>query len=261
MPKRRMIVLAAVVFGILGGSAMAKGPQNIRYTPHNMASGSSNTFYKATNEDEICIFCHTPHGGDLTGQLWNRSMSALKVKTYTHYNSATLNTAIGADTRAVSNESLLCLSCHDGSIAMNQIMNYSNSTGGQPDNTMTIQGMFGQVAGKIGDAPNGSGGLKGVDNDLSDDHPISFSYSGVKSNYDSNGRSGELKTVAAAETAGVRFFGSDKRLECSSCHDPHVDYGDPLLSPNNADANYTKYAPFLIRDNIGSALCLSCHTK
>jgi predicted CXXCH cytochrome family protein len=39
-------------------------------------------------------------------------------------------------------------------------------------------------------------------------------------------------------------------MECSSCHDPHVDYV--------ADADYT---PFLIRPNDRSKLCLTCHIK
>lgn len=269
MPKKIVVLLAAIVISSLGGVAMARGPQNIQNTPHNLSSGAPATqYYRAGNEDEICIFCHTPHGGDLRGQLWNRDMSAQSGKMYTHYDSATLSAAAKNSRPAggtVSKESLLCLSCHDGSVGLGNIMNRSNRTGAPPDNSATtIAGaMFGHLGPNVGDTRDEWGNFQGLNDDLSDDHPISFSYSSVKDEYDTAtpSRASELKTVAQAETNGVRFFGNDKRLECSSCHDPHVDYGDVWTSPNAGNPLHTKYKPFLIRDNIGSALCLSCHSK
>jgi hypothetical protein len=60
----------------------------------------------------------------------------------------------------------------------------------------------------------------------------------------------KLHTVAAAQAAGVRFFGATNFVECSTCHDPHVDY---FTAPD--------YTPFLITPNTGSNLCLACHIK
>lgn len=264
MPKRRLVLITAILIAGFGGMAMARGPQNIQNTPHNLSSNSPDEFlygqYKSDNEDEICILCHTPHGGQLTGQLWNKESP---VTTYVHYNSATLSSAVASSRPAnISNESLLCLTCHDGSLSMYMVTNVSNSTGGQPTNSgipggiMSIMDAMNQ-GGKIGAGRNADGTVKDVQNDLSDDHPISFSYAAVKADYIDTGRTNELKDLATAKTNGVRFFGSGENMvECSSCHDPHVDYDAFSLGTGDAD-----YKPFLIKPNAGSALCLACHTK
>jgi predicted CXXCH cytochrome family protein len=252
-------ILASLLLLVLSTvpALAVKGTPNVANTVHNLSS--ANAYFGglgSPNEDEVCIFCHTPHGGSLTGPLWNRANSA---QVYTHYTSATLSTAI-SDEHAGANiydESRLCLSCHDGSISMYTVMNASNDTGVQPslplfsDGTMRTATMW-EVGPKIGDGRNAAGQTIASTNDLSDDHPISFKYKPV---LDDASNLGALHTIAEAETAGVRFFPlngleADKRVECSSCHDPHVDY-----------TAATAYAPFLITPNAGSALCLACHNK
>jgi len=265
--------------------SFASGPPGIRYTIHNLSNASPSN-YKAESEDEICIFCHTPHGGSLTGPLWNRPTAVtgvadgnfygfaadLKSAAYfTHYNSVTLTAAARGDTRTVNDESLLCMTCHDGTIAVNRVLNVSNRTAPDPtyptmriDNASdqwvpvistagfpTVPGpVIGDSLAKIalGDPPGG---------DLSDDHPISFNYATVQTDPAETG----LWPLATAVSNGVRFFGGN-RVECSTCHDPHVDYGDASMgSPNSGDVNHTKYTPFLIMSNEASALCLACHIK
>ncbi len=257
------LVLAATLVAF-GTAQAVKGPANIKNTVHNLSSGvgNFNIQYKSSNEDEICIFCHTPHGGSLTGPLWNRANTTT---TYTHYSSATASAYLRglSVNRPVSNESMLCLSCHDGSITVHSILNTSNRTGGppeafwDPDNGVKIQaldlGFIAATAAKIGASLDVNGNLVDDSTDLMDDHPISFLYDSVRAQ-----KPTEFKTVAAAEGAGVRFFpptGADgvKRVECSSCHDPHVDY---FSGTGNA-----AYTPFLITPNDGSKLCLACHTK
>ena len=241
-----------------------KGPPDIRNTVHNLSSGvgNFNVQYKSSNEDEVCIFCHTPHGGSLTGPLWNRANTTT---TYTHYSSAGASAYLRglSVNRPVSNESMLCLSCHDGSITVQSILNTSNRTGGQPESfwdpangvkiTALDLGFVAATAAKIGASLDAGGNLVDVSTDLMDDHPISFLYESVRAQ-----KPDEFKTVATAEAAGVRFFPQTaadglKRVECSSCHDPHVDYFS-----GSGDAAYT---PFLITPNDGSKLCLACHTK
>jgi hypothetical protein len=229
----------------------APGTGNVANTIHNFSvTAPDDPFlpgfsYFRTNEDEVCIFCHTPHGGSLTGPLWNRSNPT---STWTHYNSATLSTQLLAlpVTRPVGNESLICLSCHDGTVSVNHIVNPSNDIGlplndlsGSPD------GIFPAMFSNVGNF----GG------DLSDDHPMSFSYTDVWGSWDYQGgsRAGMLHDVDTAKGKGVRFFGAANLVECSSCHDPHVDYSS--LS-GQAD-----YSPFLITPNTGSLLCLACHNK
>lgn len=263
----RIQFLGSVFVLMMSTAVLGKGPQGIQYTKHNLGSGG--WFAGATNEDEVCIFCHTPHGGDLNGPLWNRDLSGFLTKAYTHYNSATLSDEVKNSRPAgsiVNAESALCLSCHDGSVAANQIINTSSAAGALPDNNFEIR------IGVAGGSPGPRiGAINPADlvttNNLSDDHPISFSYSsvvaGTKYTDATSPFSGQLRSEIQALSQGVRFFGSDSRMECSSCHDPHVDYGDSDVgtSPGVGNSAYTAYAPFLITSNQGSGLCFACHVK
>lgn len=251
-------MLAMLLCGglLLPGVAMAvKGPQGVQYTVHNLSSTTPNFYFQGGNEDEICIFCHTPHGGILDGPLWNRN---LPVGTFTHYNSATLEATAGSATRPVKPESLLCLSCHDGLISVSRVINESPSGPitfyGDPNVKVSFAPGTPNIPGpSIGMSPTSTSGR-----DLTDDHPISLSY---RKAYDSEVASGAngLNDPTAAVAKGVRVFGADERVECSSCHDPHVDYDTmPGMGSANTDP---RYAPFLIMPNDGSALCLACHNK
>lgn len=249
----KSILVSILVLAVNAAPVLAsKGTPGVANTPHNL-SATAPDFFLGSDEEEVCIFCHTPHGGSLTGPLWNRGDSA---QAYTHYTSSTLSTLVSS-TRVgnISPESSLCLSCHDGSISMYTVMNASNTLGAQPtpfmDATMR-SGFVGAQGPNIGQGTDATGAPTAVNNDLSDDHPISFLY---KSVLDDPTNANDLQTIAYAEGQGVRFFpigAADalKRVECSSCHDPHVDY----LANSN-------WAPFLITPNAGSALCLACHNK
>jgi len=248
----KTISMLAVTLVVLGGlllpqMAQAKGAQGVANTIHNMSSTSA-SLYASDNEGEICIFCHTPHGGANSTPLWNKALP--DGTAYTLYSSATLTAAAGDTTRPIQSESLLCLSCHDGSLAINRVLNPNNVTGGQPTiigGDLTIQGFPGGASPWIGSSPTNLFS----NSDLSDDHPVSFSYAAAYTEEAATTQG--LRDVTTAEGLGVRFFGgAAARLECSSCHDPHVDY------PGVAGAGYD---PFLITPNTGSALCLACHIK
>lgn len=250
-------LLAAALVLLCTASAWAKGAANVKNTIHNMSSSAPYPMYKS-DESEICIFCHTPHGGRLEGPLWNRSLAT---GPWTHYNSATLSTYLQglSASRAISDESLLCMACHDGSISVMHLLNPSNTLGRNPRSTFTFNDNVPippQFDGSPGAKIGGSRGNAGAFGDLRDDHPISFSYNLVlgSAEYGVGGvKENQLRALATAKTwggEGVRFFGTDNRVECSSCHDPHVDYV--------TDARYT---PFLIRPNDSSNLCLACHNK
>jgi hypothetical protein len=258
----KFIILIALL--LVTSLTWARGTAGVKNGVHNLSAsgvdpwvGTPGSSLYATDEDEICVFCHTPHGGSLTGALWNRSNPT---SAWSHYNSATMSIDSGlAVGRAPNDESLLCLSCHDGSISVNHIINQPN------DRSTPIETWNGDQGTKIiddiitggpGKRIGGSFADSDGTGDLSDDHPISFSYTQVlgSSDYDIAGpKYDQLKDVTAAEAGGngVRFFGgAAKNVECSSCHDPHVDY-----------LEHSEYTPFLIMSNSGSALCLACHTK
>ena len=87
----KKVMVLTVVLTLLATTAFAAGILN---TKHNLASSSGNTL-RSTNYDEICVFCHTPHGG-LTGgfaPLWNRSATPGDYGVGDLYNSVTLEAA------------------------------------------------------------------------------------------------------------------------------------------------------------------------
>lgn len=292
MNKKFIVLLVAVLsIALFSGVALAvKGPQGVSATVHNLSTGTPNTSggYDVADEDEVCIFCHTPHGGSLNGALWNRpfadaytDLTAANSYTgapnyFTHYNSATLSPYLQglAQTRALGTESLLCMTCHDGTIATNRVINVGNATiPGPVDPDTLIDSNTGQNenwiianswAGKPGAMIGTSAALLAIDpalgGDLTDDHPVSFDYDLAQQ---SKGAS-NLVAIGTVRAKGIRFFpltATGSRMECSSCHDPHVNYGQINGQTGYGDSAYTQYAPFLVTTNIASAMCLTCHVK
>lgn len=265
-------ILVSLLAGIsllasaLPSGVAAKGTANVVATVHNFSSTAVDGFGAPSpfrsNQTEICVFCHTPHGGSLTGPLWNRNNPTT---TWNHYDSQTLGSYLGglATNRAISDESLLCMSCHDGSIAVNHLINSPNA-GPSPVKSLGGDDMEIGLGFVVGARIGGSPGNELGTGDLTDDHPISFSYDDVLTSAEYSGggaKVGQLRDVATASTyagEGVRFFNKPmgtlggNRVECSTCHDPHVEYDY---------ASNTDYAPFLIMPNTGSNLCLACHNK
>ncbi len=243
---KKSIVAVAAGAVILGLSFQATA--GISNTKHNMSStanvavgglvgvtGVANVIY-STDNPEICIYCHTPHNAikNDTIPLWNHTLSAVGTGNYDVYTSPTLD-ATPADLGASNNAadatvSNLCLSCHDGTVAINAINNPSN---GNPTITMTGVNADGEIPDTF------STTLYSSDNTLKNDHPVNFDYSDA-ADLDSG-----LHPEATAVAGGMKFFAGS--MQCSSCHDPHND---------NADEQ-----PFLRASIDGSALCLVCHDK
>ena len=79
--------------------------------------GSSHDFSGQTawnTSGEICKVCHTPHNAITTvtnAPLWNHQMTNATFQLYT---SATMNATTGQP----DGSSKLCLSCHDGTVAL-----------------------------------------------------------------------------------------------------------------------------------------------
>jgi len=216
--------------------------------------------YRSTNVTEVCIFCHTPHAADTsaTAPLWNRQNP--DAGSFTMYVSSRSGSAASSG-RSLNGESLVCLSCHDGSIATNAVLNWGNDEGysipegGDPAyiNIITdgVPNVVPAILGaRIGAAKGADGMVLSPDTGhLEDDHPISINYTTtLGTSYAS-----EFHSIGEAQTAGVRFF-NGSYVECSSCHDPHVSYDFAL----GGDPDYT---PFLVIPNTNSDLCYACHIK
>lgn len=75
---------------------------------------------------EVCVYCHTPHGANtlVDAPLWNRSRTDINYTVYTARSFYT-NPVTTYDQKVSQPgpNSLTCLSCHDGVIAVDSILN------------------------------------------------------------------------------------------------------------------------------------------
>ena len=214
VPERRLrrvthLLLACGLLGVLGGSALsAQSAGNMVDTKHNLSVSGPGPV-RASTETRICIFCHTPHNAAPDSPLWNRE---IEPQVYSVYASPTL---VAGVLPQPSGPTKLCLTCHDGTIAMGAVLN--------PPTGINMRGS--------GQLP--PSGLSDFGLDLSGHHPVSFSYFASLPNL-------ELQPLPPDDLV---FGGGGGELHCSTCHDPHSD----------------PFGRFLVKDNRGSALCITCH--
>lgn len=242
-------------------------------TKHNLGSTGLNAASNFSGTREICVFCHTPHGGDEKAAvpIWNRNLSPNGFQTYDQMGTTTLDAHI----EQVGSVSIACLSCHDGTQAMDSMLNEPGSGRKFPGfNTGQWSGQAALSGGRIG-PPNV---VTNLSKDLTNDHPVGLQYAGggysdsnplgpgtdpdfyrassaivgtervwwVNSTEGSAGfERTDMKLYTRVGTGG-RYVGEPQPyVECASCHDPHVDYNPT----------------FLRVDPKGSAVCLTCHNK
>ncbi|TAL80907.1 MAG: hypothetical protein EPN88_00830 [Bacteroidetes bacterium] len=192
MTKRKFLI--AIFFGLY---SLILHSQSIINTVHNLSVAGPGTV-KASSETEVCIFCHTPHNSKPSGPLWNRNDPGV---TYVLYNSSTAQSVPGQP----DGSSILCLSCHDGTIALGKVT------------SRTVDISF---SGGITKMPAGKSNLT---TDLSDDHPVSFVYNTSLATAD-----GQLKDPSAIS---YPVYLENGKVQCNSCHDPHKNvYSDFLVS-------------------------------
>ncbi len=176
------------------------GSQSIVNTVHNLSVTGPGQI-KASSESEICVFCHTPHTAKARSPLWNRQDPGLTYMLYNQSSSSTLDAMPGQP----DGSSLLCLSCHDGTIAMGNVLS-------RPREISFTRGVSYMPQGK-----------SNLGRDLSNDHPVSFEYTSALSALDP-----ELKDPGTL-VGPVRL--EQGKMQCTSCHDPHKNlHGDFLVA-------------------------------
>jgi len=182
---------------------------------HNLSPGSGSL---VTTQGSLgCTFCHAPHSGiGGNSPLWNQTLSTT---TYNPYNSSTYH-EIGNTQPTLGVASSLCLSCHDGTVAVGQSAVYGKiPTQGQ----MADMDSFG--------------------NNLSGSHPFSLvlpikDASNLVASLVGQGKTGD-------PTGAVKLINGN--IECTSCHDPHIQGIDRIAQQ------------FLVRDSSAGQMCLACH--
>jgi len=246
----------------------------INSTPHDLGTAHNGMNYTAQPADSlsrICIFCHAPHnsyklsvanGGPPGGQggsapqaldeftylpLWNHTLPT-SLPTYMMYNNgpgapqtgAKASQAMQQGATAPGGVSLLCLSCHDGSIAVNSYGNLAS----QPSKSVSTGNTFMASAYQIGTNAGGTSWLQ-------NHHPIGFNYDQVQAQ-DPEVRSADVAMLTPTTFVRDHLFatsggGSNTNMECASCHSVH----------NTGNTGES----LLWRSDQNSELCLTCHAK
>jgi len=100
---------------------------SIANTRHNLTvdfNSSGNIMQLARNQyNAICVYCHTPHGANkqINAPLWNRTVN---LDSFTIYDKPT---TLMRPISLPGPSSLTCLSCHDGTIAIDSVLNMPGS--------------------------------------------------------------------------------------------------------------------------------------
>jgi predicted CXXCH cytochrome family protein len=222
-----MIALGAVVVLLMVHARVGAqvvptpGTSGVSVTPHNL-----NNSGVAVENQEVCRPCHTAHNAQKDiGALWNHEIN--EGTSYQLYNSKH-NTRFTANYIGLDEGSRLCLSCHDGAIAID---NY----GGRTNGTHFVEGSA----------------RVGLNSDLTDDHPIGLSYPGLQadgtwvaaqgSRYKDPTNTTEFRGVSLV----VLKAGSPRGIGCTSCHFAH----------GNTNGNFLRVS------NQYSFMCRTCHTN
>lgn len=276
-------ILAVTVVSVTVAASVSFAGMN----PRTGVSGSlhdMNTQTGTVERDQyqrVCVFCHTPHNatvGDATAPipLWGRGTAAA-ADVYTGYtwayweNVESLGTPDGsggyfaAISDPLQGPTRLCLSCHDGTVAVDSHISNGALTGKK-----FLSGVRAIGHGK----------------DLTSTHPVGFKYSdALKRNIAASGsiagrseialKSDRFATNVTAnesgyttverngiKTIGQVLYGGDI-FTCASCHEVHnKDNSDQNLEVSTSgEAGSAKPNYFLYAAEKDSAICLSCHIK
>jgi hypothetical protein len=226
----------------------------------NMYTGGTDDAY-----NRVCVFCHTPHNADVSvseaAPLWNHELTTA---TFLPYEWATPENQTIVIADPMIGPTRLCLSCHDGVVAVDQ----------HGPAQAFIGSASGLLAGGRGDIGE-SGDLFA----LTDDHPIGFSYLDAvtarntggllegeivsvneffATAIDTNQTSGTYNVVTRAVSRIIEdvLYGGEI-MTCASCHEVHNKENIiQLMGSNGVTPNYFLYARL---DQ--SLICLSCHIK
>ncbi len=258
----RRITLLTLGALIAATNVQADRISDIRNTKHNFSAtvlpslpdGASREVY-ATTESQICAFCHTPHGANNAPKapIWNRKFSGA---TYTPYDSTSMD---AIDIGQPNTKSKLCLSCHDGTLAIGAVNVLNREV--NPQVSVAGTQADGTIPAGLGER---SGFTRRIGIDLTNDHPISFTYDSSQAF-----RDGELRDPNTVHFLGERSPGhkptiplEEAQMECISCHDPHVrdSSGENIkfLRVNRFQKAQPVEGTY---DQANDIICLACHEK
>ena len=213
--------LKAAVLGLFFSLAIACASAQISTDVigiHNLGPGTNSPISGGLSG--ACLYCHAPHSGVSTNTLqtplWNQTLTT---QTYTPYGSTTY-VETGNAQPPLGQDSNLCLSCHDGTVAPGLTQAYGKVP---MVGTMYSSDVFGT--------------------NLQGSHPFSL----VLPMKDSPDLVATLVSQGktADPTGAVKLVNGN--IECTSCHNPHAQSTDTVVQN------------FLVRDSSSGQMCLACH--
>lgn len=234
------------------GAAAASAQQSVVDSPHNLSASGPGSI-RASSEEQVCIFCHAPHNASPIRPLWNRAMPTDAYAIYT-------SRALDAEPGQPTGSSKMCLSCHDGTIALGAVVSRTTPIG---------------MVGGVQTIPPGATNLG---TDLRDDHPISF-------RFDSSLATSDPKLRDPVGLPHEVMLDENSELQCTSCHDAHDNaLGDFLVMHNGSSElcvtchqvgtttiaehqqcnachqpHTAPSGPYLLREPTIGGTCLACH--
>jgi predicted CXXCH cytochrome family protein len=211
---RLRILLAGMTIFVCAATARAQVAGDVMGM-HNLGPGSTSHITGA--RPDSCAYCHAPHSGVNMG-LWNQKLTT---QSYTMYTPNTSKTVKNSGVQpAIASSSNMCLSCHDGTVAVGSTVAYGQ---------ITMMGSMNPV--------------DVFSDKMQTSHPFSLALpmkdnSHLVSTLATNGKT-------ADSTGAVKLINGS--VECTSCHNPHVQAKDMVAQK------------FLVRDGSAGQVCLSCH--
>lgn len=243
----KRFVLFIFLFSFLALSAVwlaGAAPISVMNSKHNLSSISTSGTGSIKSVDaalggttEVCVFCHTPHGGNTQAPLWNKTASVGSYSTYTSDVLAGLVYWAAEDPKSGAGvvphvKTRICLSCHDGTIALGSLVNL-------PPGVTTQIPMDGTAG--TNKMPPTAAGYIGLE--LNDDHPVAIKHDTSDPELTSIPLLAKVRLYR--ESDAVPTKANLDYVECTSCHDAHDN----------------QWGNFLVESNQNSALCLRCHRK
>ncbi len=245
-PATRIAGAAAIIAALLLGANALAG--TLLGTKHDFTGLNQRAGVVAmpgvafSDYGNSCVYCHLPPERpeqDSAGQGgipgWNRFVPATGA--YDIYDTRTLDNKV----RTPSPISLLCLSCHDGTMGVDMTVFKPDGWQSSEDAALHLRLNGGNDLMSCGKCHDGrvahSIAIKHIGTDLTNDHAISMTYAGLNNN-DQDFRTPDSPY---GFDNGIKLY--DGKVECATCHNVH-DPDVTLLLRTRADR-----------------LCETCHIK
>lgn len=232
-----LVLMMAFVYPTVGGTL--QGSKHDLTGFNERAGVEAMTGLVFNDYRDPCIYCHVPSSvqgatspGGAQIKDWNRYFSS-DAEVYQ-------SPSLRAKVKNLGPESLICLSCHDGSMAVDMVISKPGDWSAKDEAGLHMKLDRGGGLERCTQCHDGSTAhrmdIVVIGKNLMDDHPVGVDYPGAFDSADFHppGSGGQFNN-------GIRLFRN--RVECATCHDVH----NPDIVP------FLRVEP--------KYLCVTCHNK